>query len=46
MTNDLDEGDARAGCRVMAERALTAVRELEKQFGVEQGTVTMAGIRR
>ncbi|OXM69651.1 hypothetical protein [Amycolatopsis vastitatis] len=47
MTNDdPEDSGTNAACRVMVERALIAVRELEKQLGVEPGTVTLFGIRR
>jgi hypothetical protein len=45
-TRDPDDRSANAACRVMAERALTAVRELEDQLGVPPATVTMYGIHR
>ncbi len=45
-TRDPDDQSANVACRVMAERTLTAVRELEEQLRVPQATVTVFGIHR
>ncbi|WP_146073845.1 hypothetical protein [Amycolatopsis sp. CA-126428] len=44
--DDPDDIDTHVACRLMAERALAAIRELEVQLGEPPGTVTLFGIHR